>query len=161
MATLTRKRIVDKSVNVSAPYGNLLSFLFTMALSAAGVYTDSDKKTAVGIGDVIRVGILPAGFRIQNAIIAISAAFTATSKFKIGFAYVDGVDSATVPQSDTYFSTLLDAPTVGRSGITTGTSRPVTLPKDAYLIITNTVAAQATAGVIDITVDGVWLGSNL
>ena len=79
----------------------------------------------------------------------ISDAFTGSSTYKLGFAYCDGVDSTAVPQDDDYFvaaSTALSSTAVQRKSTTTA---PVTLPKDAYLILTNAGAAQAAAGIAD------------
>jgi hypothetical protein len=93
---------------------------------------------------------------IHDSIQIVSNAFTATSTFDIGFAYVDGVDSTVVPQNAAYFADNL-ATTLGITRKTAATA-PVILPKDAYLVILNNTAAQAEAGVIDVIIDGIWTG---
>ena len=89
--------------------------------------------------------------------IIISDAFTANSTFDLGFAYTDGVDVAAVPQDADYFFAALDE-AVGLT-FKTNTTAPVTLPKDAYLILTNNTAAQAAAGAMNILVYGIMTGT--
>lgn len=72
--------------------------------NSSGYILDSDTPAAaVGAADVIRLGIIPAGVRISDALVLISDASTANITFKLGFAYVDGVDVTAVPQDDDYF----------------------------------------------------------
>jgi hypothetical protein len=160
MATITKKRVLTEQQFGGVPYGNRTSLPFSFETSAAGKYVNSDTPgSAVGIGDKVRIGVLPAGMRIEDALAVLSNAFTATSTFKIGFEYVDGVDSTEVPQDDDYFFAAL-ATTVGRTRANNTAVRPVTLPKDAYLILTNQVAAQAEAGQLDLVVEGVLNGAK-
>jgi hypothetical protein len=154
MATITRKKaLTEGGFGGITPYGNQLVLPFAIAL-AAGVFTNSDQATAVGIGDKIRLGVLPAGMKLTDALAIVSAGFTATSTAKIGFEYVDGVDSAAVPQDDDYFFAALAYNAAGRTRASNTAVRPVVLPKDAYLIVTNLVAAQAGAGVMDLLIEG-------
>lgn len=140
------------------PYGNLSSLPYQMITNSSGVIANSDKATAVADGDVIRLGILPAGMRLIDYVLIVSDAFTGSSTGKIGFQYVDGVDSTSVPQDDDFFcaATSLASTTILRK---TAVTAPVTLPKDAYLILTNAGAAQAAAGQLDICVIGVLNGA--
>ena len=156
MATVTKKNIDNLRQIGGVPYGNLTGLEFTFETNASGVWVDSDKATAVGIADVCKVGRLPAGFRLLDAKIVISDAFTANSTFDLGFAYVDGVDVTAVPQDADYFFNDLDE-AVGLTS-KTSTTAPVTLPKDAYLILTNNTAAQAAAGAMNILVYGIMTG---
>ena len=79
----------------------------------------------------------------------VSDAFTAATTAKIGFAYVDGVDSTSVPQDDDYFflAGLATNALVRTRSTNTGVA-PITLPKDAYVILTNAGAAHASVGVL-------------
>ena len=110
---------------------------FTFETNSSGVYVDSDTTTAVGNGDKVRVGVLSAGMRLHDALAIVSDAFRASSTAKIGFEYVDGVDSTDVPQDDDYFFAALALDAAGRTRAANTGVRPVTLPKDAYLIVTN------------------------
>ncbi|MDX9893859.1 MAG: hypothetical protein RBS34_00335 [Desulfofustis sp.] len=157
MANLTKKNIKNLRQIGGVPFGNLTALEFTFETNASGVWSDSDTTAAVGIADVCRVGILPAGFRLLDAKIVISDAFTTNSTFDLGFAYTDGEDSTAVPQDADYFFNDLDE----AAGLTfkTNTTAPVTLPKDAYLTLLNNSAAQAAAGVMNIIVYGVMTGT--
>lgn len=159
MATITRKKILDQQQFGGVPYGNRTEFKFNFDTSAAGVFTDGDATAAVGIGDKVRLGTLPAGFDVRASLAILSAVFTAASTADIGFEYVDGVDSATVPQNAAYFYSGLALSAAARTVMTNATVRPVLLPKDVYLILTNKVAAQNVAGKLDLLIDGVLLGA--
>ena len=156
MATVTKKNIDNLRQIGGTPWGNQTCLEFTFETNASGVWVDSDKATAVAIDDVCKVGRLPAGFRLLDAKIIISDAFTANSTFDLGFAYVDGVDVTAVPQDADYFFNDLDE-AVGLT-FKTNTTAPVTLPKDAYLTLLNNTAAQAAAGAMNILVYGVMTG---
>ena len=157
MATLTKKNIDNLQQIGGTPWGNLTCLEFTFETNASGVWVDSDQATAVGIADVGKVGRLPAGFRLLDAKIIISDAFTANSTFDLGFAYADGVDVTAAPQDADYFFNDLDE-AVGLTFKTNPTA-PVTLPKDAYLTLLNNTAAQAAAGAMNILVTGILTGT--
>jgi hypothetical protein len=151
MATITQKTLTDRQLT-GAPYGDGLVLPYRMETNASGVIANSDTAAAVGNGDIVRLGILPRGAKLLDSLVTISDAFTASSTYKLGFAYVDGVDSTAVPQDDDYFvaaGTSLASLAVQRKSTTTA---PVVLPKDAYLILTNAGAAQAAAGIADIVI---------
>lgn len=153
MATITRKKVLTEGgFGGNTPYGNGLILPFALALTA-GVLVNSDSAAVVGIGDKVRIGVIPAGTKLNDCLAIVSAAFTATSTGKVGFEYVDGVDSAAVPQDDDYFFAALNIAAAGRTRANNTAVRPVTLPKDAYLIVTNQVAAQAASGVLDLIIE--------
>lgn len=158
MATITKKN-VRKLQQYAAPQGNAWKDRFTFATNASGVFVDSDVAAAVGNGDVVRIGVLPAGLELHDALAIVSDAFTAVSTAKIGFAYVDGVDSTAVPQDDDYFFAALAYNAAGRTRAANTAVAPVTLPKDAFLIVTNGGAAQAAAGILDVIVEGIHKGT--
>ena len=157
MATYTKKQSYARRLT-GAPYGDMIALSdFNLTTSAAGIPATSDATAALGVGDIIRLGIIPAGTRLLDYIGTISDAFTATSTFDLGFAYVDGVDSTAVPQDADYFASgvsLASTAVVRKATVTP----PVTLPKDAYLILTNKVAAQSAAGVADFVIVGQAVG---
>lgn len=161
MATITKKRVLTEQQFGGAPYGNRTSLAFSFETSATGRYVNSDTPgTAVAIADKVRIGVLPAGMRIEDALAIVSDAFTALATAKIGFEYVDGVDSTEVPQDDDYFFAALAYNAVGRTRANNLAVRPVTLPKDAYLTLVNAGAALAEAGQLDLLVEGVLLGAK-
>ena len=156
MATITLKNAlhIPQESNSISPWGNNLTLAYNFTTNASGVIVSSDKSTAVADGDVIRLGVLPAGLKLIDMTRIISDAFATSTTDKIGFAYVDGVDSTAVPQDDDYFSA---ATTSAATAIThkTAVTAPVILPKEAYLILTSAGAAQSAAGVMDILIHGV------
>jgi len=161
MATVT-KRNIRFDLQQTAPYGNGWSSVYTYETNASGVAINSDQATAVQVGDVVRLGVIPAGVTIYSAT-AIMKAFTAATTCKVGFQYVDGVDSVAVPQRDDYFLTAgTSTATAARIEMnnTASYARPITLPKDAYVILTRAGAADASASTLDLVVRGFQTGVN-
>lgn len=145
------------------PYGNTLVRHFALETTAAGVAIGGNTTAAIGATDTVVLGRLAAGTRLDDALAIISDAFTATITGNLGFAYVDGVEDTQaaadregrplVLQDPDYFFTAL-AVTVGRTRANNTSVKPVTLPKDAYLVWTNAVAAHASVGRLDVLVYG-------
>lgn len=159
MATITKKNVKNLQQFGGTPYGNITGLPFHFETNASGYFLDSDTPAAaVGNGDVVRLGVLPAGFQLWDMQGLISDAFTASSTFKIGFAYVDGTDSTAVPQDDDFFCAATSAASTAVIR-KTNVAAPVTLPKDAYLIITNAGAAQSAAGILDVMILGIATGT--
>ena len=158
MATITKKKVLNQKQFGGTPYGNKATLEFNLTTNAIGAFADSDVATAVQSGDKIRLGVLPAGFRLEDSKVIVSDAFTAAVTANLGFEYVDGVDSTAVPQSATYFGSALALSSAARLRNAT-TNAPVTLPKDAYLILTTGGAANAVVGVADIFIEGVLNGA--
>jgi hypothetical protein len=153
MATVTKKRAKSQPTFGGTPYGNLSKLQYSLITNASGVWLDSDKASAVASGDKLRLGVIPAGTRIFDAKSLVSDAFTASATAKIGFEYVDGVDSTEVPQDDDYFHASLALDAAGRTAANNTAVRPVTLPKDAYLIATIGGANLAAVGILDVLID--------
>lgn len=161
MATITKK--LDKEARVrlgNAPYGNLTAFTFGMQCTATGavIGTEAAQSGTTAAGTVVRLGVLPAGFRLVDYKASVSVAFTGSVTLDVGFEYVDGVNSTTVPQDDDYF-----ASGAGNTAVVTRkatTTKEVTLPKDAYLIVTVKSQANATAAAAEFTVFAVADGPN-
>lgn len=160
MATITKKGIRQANQFGGAPYGNLSRLHYSLITNASGVMQDADSTAAIGNGDKVILGFLPAGFALHDALAIISDAFATSSTGKIGFEYVDGVDSTKVPQDDDYFfTTSLSLATAARVRANNAAVRPVVLPKDAYLILTNGGAAQNVVGILDVFIEGVLTGA--
>lgn len=159
MSTVTKKAIRNDPFFTSDGCGNKSVAVYTLEVNASGVLVNSDLATALQIGDVVRIGVLPAGFKMIDALFIASDAFTALVTADIGFAYVDGVDSTVVPQDADYFGSAIALNTQGRSTTGDGAVKPETLPKDAYVTLTMAGAACAAAGRVDVVIYGVHTGS--
>lgn len=159
MTTITKKKVAHLPSFGGVPYGNYTGLRFTFETNSSGVYVDSDLATAVQTSDVVRIGILPAGMRLDDCLNIISDAFTASATADIGFAYVDGVDSSAVPQDADYFDAALALDGTTRTRGLNLAVRPVVLPKDAYLTLTIAGAHLAAAGVLDVIVYGELTGA--
>lgn len=158
MATITKKKVLNQKQFGGTPYGNKTSLEFNLVTNAVGAFTDSDVATGIQSGDKVRLGVLPAGMRFEDSQVIVSDAFSASVTANIGFEYVDGVDSAAVPQNASYFGAAVALSAAARLRNAT-TNAPVTLPKDAYLIVTTGGAANAVVGVADIFIEGVLTGA--
>ncbi len=131
-----------------SPYGNLTALTFLLMTNATGAVVESDSTAAVAIGDVIDLGELPEGMRLDDAQVYVTTGMTATVTGSLGFKYTDGVNDAATPQDATHFISAGDLATAGRLRATG--AKLVTLPKPARLILT--VAGAANAKVSDIKV---------
>jgi hypothetical protein len=157
MTTITKNAMSQSRQFGNMPFGNSSRLPFRFETNSSGVALNTDLATAVQSGDVVVLGKLPAGFLLQDALVVISDAFTGSTTASIGFAYADGVDSTTVPQSATFFASALATSSTGVSR-KTSVEAPVTLPKDANLILTIGGAAHASAGIMDIVIEGINTG---
>ena len=97
MATVTLKNLFQRQFG-NVPYGNVTNLLFLLATNAAGAATNSDSAAAIASGDVIDLGPLPDGMRLDDASVFVTTGMSATITGSLGFKYEDGVDSAEVPQ---------------------------------------------------------------
>jgi hypothetical protein len=158
MADYTKKNIRSDRQFGGVPYGNSVKLPFALETTAAGVVKDSNASAALGSGDTVVLGILPAGLTLLDSLAIVSDAFTASSTLKIGFKYVDGEDVSAVPQDDDYFYAALAINTVGRTRAANTAVKPLTLPKDAYLFVTHSAHTQAEAGRLDVIIEGLPTG---
>lgn len=158
MATATKTNALTARQLGGVPYGNAWRTVYTLETNASGVMADSDLSTALTVGTVVRLGILPGGLQLQDLLAIQSVAATAATTAKIGFAYVDGVDSTSVPQDDDYFFAALATNAAGRTTASNTAVKPEILPKDAWLILTVAGAAHAKASRLDLIVSGVNVG---
>lgn len=157
MATIKNKFIGDKQFGGFTPYGNLTTLRATLLTNAVGAVINSDSEAAIGVGDVVVLEKLPEGFLLEDAQLIVSTGMTATATGSLGFIYADGVDSAEVPQDAAYFGTGLNAAATGRIR-TTSAKAPVRLAKEAFLVWTQAVVANAKAARIDVIVHGERMG---
>ena len=155
MATITRKRN-PLMFGGASPFGNLTALSFAIATNASGAVIESNSTVAVASGDVIEIGLLPCGMRLDDAQVIITTAMSASVTGSLGFKYADGVDSTEVPQDAAYFisaGALSSAARLRANG-----TKLVTLPKDAILTLTTGGAANAKASDIKIVVTGELTG---
>ena len=142
----------------ATPWGNLNALHFVLKTNATGGTLDADSSAPIAIGDKVRLGVLPAGSTLVDSDAIVSTGLTAAVKGDLGFEYVDGVDSTKVPQDATYFGDDLDLAVAGR--LRNAISKaPVTLPKDAYLVLTTSGAANAKAGRVDVVLQAISTGA--
>lgn len=155
MATVSLKSALKRQFG-NTPYGNLSVLSFALATLASGAAADSDSTAAIAAGDVIDLGPLPEGLRLDDAQIIVTTGMTATITGSLGFKYEDGTDSTEAPQDAAYFGSGIDLAAAGRKRATG--SKLVTLPKPARLILTTAVAANAKASDIKVLVTGELTG---
>ena len=157
MATVSLKSALKRQFG-NNPYGNLSVLSFALTTLASGAAADSDSTAAIAAGDVIDLGPLPEGLRLDDAQIIVTTGMTATITGSLGFKYEDGTDSTEAPQDAAYFGSGIDLAAAGRKRAT-GT-KLLTLAKPARLILTTAVAANAKASQIDVLVSGELQGDN-
>ena len=136
--------------------GNITSYRATLATDASGIPLNSNSTAALAIGTIVVLNVLPAGMLLEDAQIIVSNAMTASTTGSLGFLYSDGVNSAEVPQDAAYFGSGIALSTVARLRCTA--EAPVTLPKDANLVLTIAGAASDEASRLDVIVHGERLG---
>ena len=158
MATITKNFLGNEKQQSGTPYGSATTLMYSLETNSAGAVVNSNVATGIAAADVVRMGILPAGMRLDDAKVLVSTGMTATVTGDLGFAYVDGVDVTAVPQDDDYFGTGITVAVAGRFAASNNTVRPVTLPKDAYLILTTATAANAKVSQIDVLVSATAVG---
>ena len=157
MATVSLKSALKRQFG-NTPYGNLSVLSFALTTLASGAAADSDSTAAIAAGDVIDLGPLPEGLRLDDAQIIVSTGMTATITGSLGFKYEDGTDSTEAPQDAAYFGSGIDLAAAGRKRAT-GT-KLLTLAKPARLILTTAVAANAKASDIKVLVYGEQVGAR-
>ena len=157
MATVSLNSALKRQFG-NTPYGNLSVLSFALATLASGAAADSDSTAAIAAGDVIDLGPLPEGLRLDDAQIIVTTGMTATITGSLGFKYEDGTDSTEAPQDAAYFGSGIDLAAAGRKRAT-GT-KLLTLPKPARLILTTAVAANAKASDIKVLVYGEQVGAR-
>lgn len=156
MANIFLKR--DGMQHGGSPYGNQSTFAFNIKTNASGVVLNGSSTTAPKANDVIVLGVLPNGFRLEDAQIFVTTPMTAGITGDLGFVYEDGVNSNEVPQDPAYFGAGLVLNAAGRLRAT-GT-KLVTLPKNALLVLTIKGAANAKEADVSVVVQGELTGER-
>ena len=157
MATITQKQSTSNNLGAT-PDGNLTAFHYVLETNATGAAINSNSTAAIASGDVVRLGVLPAGFKLIDSQVVVKTAMSASVTGNLGFAYTDGEDvTGDAAQDADYFGAALVLSSAARLRNVT-TNHAVTLPKDAYLTLTTGGAANAKASRIEVTVLGIMEG---
>lgn len=156
MAKVNLSQYHTRQFGGAAPFGNLTSLVFPLATNAVGAAINSDSTAAIASGDVVTLGVLPEGMRLEDLSVFVTTGMTASVTGSVGFEYEDGVDSTEVPQDAAYFISAGSLATAGRLRASTG--KLVTLPKPAYLTLTTGGAANAKVSDIKFVVHGELTG---
>ena len=143
----------------TAPYGNFTAIPYKLQLDK-GVWKVAGATKAVAANDVLRLGIIPAGFMATGAEAVVSTGFTTGTTANIGFSYVDGYDDAGLPADADYLFTALGLATVASTKASGAVKTHVLakFPKQAHLELTNLGAAQAASGELDVLLFGIAYG---
>jgi hypothetical protein len=157
MPTIKKKHIGDQQYGGAARFGNVTTLRATLQTTAAGAAINSDSTTAIAVADVVVLEKLPQGFLLEDAQVIVSKAFPASVTGSLGFIYIDGVDSTEVPQDAAYFGAGLALSALARLR-TTSPKAPVSLAKEAYLVLTIAGAAINAAAQLDVIVHGERMG---
>lgn len=156
MANIVLKR--NGMQHGGSPYGNHSSFAFQVKTNATGVVLDGNSATAPKVNDVIVLGLLPNGFRLDDAQVFVTTPMTASVTGDLGFVYEDGINRSDVPQDTAYFGAGLVLNAAGRLRAT-GT-KLVTLPKNALLVLTIKGANNAKESDVSVVVQGELTGER-
>lgn len=128
----------------------------TVSLRSRTVQSWGDAYGPPKDGDVLALGVLEQGFRLDDAQIIVKTAMSSGITADVGFAYADGADDAHVPQDAAYFASGADFASAGR--IRCQSAKLVTLPKQALLTVTLKGAENKKAADIDILIYGEKFG---
>ena len=140
------------------PFGNDSVYRFVVETGSTGILLRSREATvALAVNDVIWAQRLQAGMVPDTLKAIVSNHFGAGVTASFGFAYADGVDSADLPQSATYFGTGIVLSAAAEVPIPIK-AKLAALPKDAWLTMTITGAAVAEAGYMDVVIRGEQTG---
>lgn len=156
MATITLIPNRQGQFGGAPPYGNYSTLSFGLKTDTDGAAINANSTDAIASGDVVVIGDLPRGMRLQDADVIIKTAMTASVTGSLGFRYKDGVDSTVVPQDAAYFLSAQSLAAAAR--VRMNTAKLVTLPKDAELILTTGGAANAKESDIEILISGELTG---
>lgn len=142
-----------RSFGATVPYGNTTTLAYELKTGATGAALNSNSTTALAIGDVVDLGPLPEGMRLDDATVLVTTGMTATITGSLGYIHEDGTTG-----DPAYFGTGIDLAAAGRKRATG--SKLIKLTKPARLILTTAVAANAKASDIKVLVTGELIGAQ-
>jgi hypothetical protein len=160
MATVKKTQFRARQFGGAAgAYGNTTTLAYTLLTSALGGVVGADSTAALAIADVVDLGPLPVGMRLDDSFIVISTGMTTAVTASLGFKYEDEVDDTNVPQDAAYFGSGVVMSAAAR--LRNASSKAlVSLPKPARLILTIAGAANAKISKIDFVIQGELNGPN-
>lgn len=138
------------------PYGNMAVEHYRIVAKEDGTILGADAYGPPKADDVLVLGVLEQGFRLDDAQIIVKTGMASGITADVGFVYADGADDANVPQDAAYFASAADFASAAR--IRCQSAKLVTLPKQALLTVTLKGAASAKAADIDILIYGEKFG---
>ncbi|HGG9457957.1 TPA: hypothetical protein ACJJ7I_000418 [Neisseria meningitidis] len=138
------------------PYGNMAVEHYRIVAKEDGTILGADAYGPPKADDVLVLGVLEQGFRLDDAQIIVKTGMSSGITADVGFVYADGADDANVPQDAAYFASDADFASAAR--IRCQSAKLVTLPKQALLTVTLKGAAGAKAADIDILIYGEKFG---
>ena len=157
MADVTAIDLNVKRPLGGVPFGNLTTLRYEIAL-ASGVFTASDKATAVAINDVILAGVIPEGFILVDAAITSDGVILGATNadIDVGFEYIDGADVTALPEGvDVIFNGLNADAAIYVTTKTASTPKQIAFTKDAYLSVKVLTAALSGTGTLKINLIGI------
>jgi len=161
MATYNKK-YKGKEQTYNRDSGNKTVLSFQLKTDSSGKLDGAKERgsdlAALTSGDIVRLGVLPMGFELHDCLGVCHDVGVASSTIALGFAYVDGVDDSDVPQDDDYFYAAFSLNAANRTRANNTAVKPVTLPKDAYLIATHSAHTQNVVLEANFHIEGVMQG---
>lgn len=138
------------------PYGNMAVEHYRIVAKEDGTILGADAYGPPKADDVLVLGVLEQGFRLDDAQIIVKTGMASGVTADVGFVYADGADDANVPQDAAYFASDADFASAAR--IRCQSAKLVTLPKQALLTVTLKEADSEAAADIDILIYGEKFG---
>lgn len=138
------------------PYGNLAVEHYRIVAKENGTILGADAYGPPKANDVLVLGVLEQGFRLDDAQIIVKTGMSSGITADVGFVYADGADDVNVPQDAAYFASGADFASAAR--IRCQSAKLVTLPKQALLTVTLKEADSEAAADIDILIYGEKFG---
>nr|WP_101128313.1 hypothetical protein [Neisseria meningitidis] len=138
------------------PYGNMAVEHYRIVAKEDGTILGADAYGPPKADDVLVLGVLEQGFRLDDAQIIVKTGMASGVTADVGFVYADGADDANVPQDAAYFASAADFASAAR--ICCQSAKLVTLPKQALLTVTLKGVDSKAAADIDILIYGEKFG---
>lgn len=155
MATVKVKNQPYRHFGETVPYGNVTTLVFRLTTNEAGAVKPSDSDELKD-GDVIDLGALPGGLRLDDAQIIVTEGLNDGITGSLGFAYEDGEDVEGSEEDAAYFGAGLNLAAAGR--VRAQGSKLITLPKPARLLLTIAGADNAKDSEIAVLITGEVVG---
>jgi len=135
MATITKIRpAAAGNLQGATAFGNMAVLHYTLECDSTGAPIGADSREPLKKDDVLRLGIIPAGFRIFDSLFITHKTMNGGGA-KCGFIYMDGADDARVPHGTAMLHGNVNTAVQGKIR-TGGFARSFATPKAAHLTFT-------------------------